>query len=100
MSYILAIDQGTTSSRAIVFNEQAKVIQVEQKEHKQIYPHPGYVEHDPVEIWQNVEETTSKAVRKVGWKAIKTIGITNQRETVIAWDNKTGTPMFNAILWQ
>lgn len=100
MSYILAIDQGTTSSRAMVFDDHANVVQVEQKEHKQIYPHPGYVEHNPVEIWQNVEEISNKAVKKVGWKSIKTIGITNQRETVIAWDNKSGSPLFNAIVWQ
>lgn len=100
MSYILSIDQGTTSSRAIVFDEHANPIFTEQKEHKQFYPHPGYVEHDPNEIWHNVEEITSKAVQKVGWKSIKAIGITNQRETVVAWDGKTGNILANAIVWQ
>ncbi len=100
MSYILSIDQGTTSSRAIVFDEHANPISTEQKEHKQFYPHPGYVEHDPNEIWRNVEEITSKAVKKIGWNKIKAIGITNQRETIVAWDGKTGKVLANAIVWQ
>ena len=100
MSYILSIDQGTTSSRAIVYDEQAKEIVTEQKEHKQLYPKPGYVEHNIQEIWNNVEEITNKVTVKVGWESIKAIGITNQRETVVAWDSKTGNVLANAIVWQ
>jgi glycerol kinase len=100
MSYILAIDQGTTSSRAIIYDKQAKVIQTEQKEHKQIYPQPGFVEHNALEIWNNVEEIASKVVKKVGWKNIEAIGITNQRETVVAWDSSNGKILANAIVWQ
>ncbi len=100
MSYILSIDQGTTSSRAIVFDDQANALYADQKEHKQYYPHPGYVEHDAMEIWRNVEEITNNAVKKVGWNSIKAIGITNQRETVVAWDSKTGNVLANAIVWQ
>ena len=100
MDYILAIDQGTTSSRAIVFDNTGKMIYTDQKEHKQIYPQSGWVEHDADEIWKNVEAVTSNAVKKIGWKSIKSIGITNQRETVVAWDAKTGDVLANAIVWQ
>ena len=100
MSYVLAIDQGTTSSRAIVFDQKGNSLFTDQKEHKQFYPHPGYVEHDAMEIWRNVEEVTNSAVKNVGWNSIKAIGITNQRETVVAWDSKTGNVLSNAIVWQ
>ncbi|MHA2364495.1 MAG: glycerol kinase GlpK [Candidatus Hodarchaeales archaeon] len=101
MNFILAIDQGTTSSRAIVFNDEGIILSQSQKEHSQIYPKAGYVEHKADEIWNNIEFVCNKAVKQVGnWDKIKTIGLTNQRETLIAWDNETGNPLGNAIVWQ
>lgn len=100
--YILAIDQGTTSSRAILFDEQMKIVSSGQKEFTQIYPKSGWVEHDPEEIWQSVIWSVKEAIRKAGIAAtdIAAIGITNQRETVIVWDRQTGQPIHNAIVWQ
>ena len=101
-SYILSLDQGTTSSRAIIFNKQGEIISVAQKEFTQIYPNPGLVEHDPVEIWSTQLGVATEAVSKAGLQStqIAAIGITNQRETTVVWDRKTGKPVFNAIVWQ
>jgi glycerol kinase len=100
--YILAIDQGTTSSRAIVFDETMKVVGIGQKEFEQHYPASGWVEHDPEEIWESVLWSTRQALRKAKVTAgdIAAIGITNQRETVVIWDKASGKPIHNAIVWQ
>ncbi len=101
-TFILALDQGTTSSRAIIFDRHGKAISSAHKEFRQIFPRPGWVEHDPVEIWESQKEVALRAVRKAGLKSgqIESIGITNQRETTILWDRKTGNPVHNAIVWQ
>lgn len=100
--YILAIDQGTTSSRAIVFDKDMKVVAIGQKEFAQHYPASGWVEHDPEEIWSTVVWSVETAIKKAGLSAgdIAAIGITNQRETVVVWDSKTGKAVHNAIVWQ
>ena len=100
--YVLAIDQGTTSSRAIVFDGRMKVAGTGQKEFRQIYPKPGWVEHDPEEIWETVVATIREAIAKAGIQAneIAAIGITNQRETVVVWERESGKPIHNAIVWQ
>lgn len=100
MSYILAIDQGTTSTRAIVFDKQGNTIAVEQQEITQFFPKPGWVEHNPMEIWDTVRETVKSVIKKVGAGNIQAIGITNQRETTVVWDKRTGKPVYNAIVWQ
>ncbi|MFT4765727.1 MAG: glycerol kinase [Oleispira sp.] len=100
--YLLAIDQGTTSSRAIVFDLDGHIIASSQQEFPQIFPHDGWVEHDPEDIWRTTEETCREAIRKASLDAsdILSIGITNQRETTVVWDKVTGTPIYNAIVWQ
>lgn len=100
--YILAIDQGTTSSRAILFDDKMKVVGSGQKEFTQYYPASGWVEHDPEEIWSSVVETVEAALKTAGRNAaeVAAIGITNQRETVVIWDKQTGKPIHNAIVWQ
>ncbi len=100
--YIAAIDQGTTSSRCIVFDRDGRVVSVEQKEHQQIFPKPGWVEHDATEIWTNVQEVVAGALAKarISKEQVKAIGITNQRETTLLWDRATGEPVHNAIVWQ
>lgn len=100
--YIMALDQGTTSSRAIIFNHDGEIVAVAQKEFKQYFPQPGWVEHDPVEIWSTQAGVTGEALLKAGIQGdqIAAIGITNQRETTIVWDKKTGKPIHNAIVWQ
>ncbi|MFD8994137.1 glycerol kinase GlpK [Streptomyces abikoensis] len=100
--FIAAIDQGTTSSRCIVFDRDGRIVSVDQKEHEQIFPKPGWVEHDAKEIWTNVQEVVAGAVEKAGITAadVKAIGITNQRETTLLWDKNTGEPVYNAIVWQ
>jgi len=100
--YILALDQGTTSSRAIVFDHQGQIRSVAQKEFTQIFPQPGWVEHDPNEIWSTQAGVAAEATVKMGINGtnIKAIGITNQRETTIVWDRTTGEPVYNAIVWQ
>lgn len=100
--YILAFDQGTTSSRAIIFNHQGKAISTTQREFKQIFPKPGWVEHDPNEIWSTQIGVAAEAVSKSKLKSedIEAIGITNQRETTVVWDRNTGEPVYNAIVWQ
>ena len=96
----LAIDQGTTSTRAILFNENFEVVKIARRKFKQIYPKEGWVEHDPDEIWKTVEEVVTEILDGQDAKKIKAMGITNQRETVVAWDAKTGEPLYNAIVWQ
>lgn len=100
--YVMALDQGTTSSRCIIFDKQGKTKSVAQKEFTQIYPKPGWVEHDPMEIWSSQVSVATEAMAKLGIRAeeIASIGITNQRETTIVWDKKTGQPIYNAIVWQ
>lgn len=102
MKYILALDQGTTSSRAIIFDKNSRIISISQKEFKQIFPKSGWVEHDPREIWESQKQTAIEAIQKAGISAgeISAAGITNQRETTIIWDKKTGEPVCNAIVWQ
>jgi glycerol kinase len=100
--YVGAIDQGTTSSRFIVFDKAGSIVSVGQKEHEQIYPKPGYVEHDPLEIWRNTQEVIREALAKKGLspRDLAAIGITNQRETTLIWDKRTGKPLHNALVWQ
>jgi len=100
--YIAAIDQGTTSTRCMIFDHGGNVIAVHQLEHEQIFPQPGWVEHDPLEIWQRAQETLYAALEKGGIEApeLAAIGITNQRETTVVWDKNTGKPYANAIVWQ
>ena len=102
MTYILALDQGTSSTRSIVFDKQGGIIALAQKEITQIYPKPGWVEHDPEEIWQTQLATAQQAIAKAGLKAsdIRSVGITNQRETTVVWNRKTGRAVYNAIVWQ
>jgi glycerol kinase len=100
--YIISLDQGTTSSRAVIFDDQAQIKELVQKEFKQIYPQPGWVEHDPMEIYASQYAVLMEAVAKSGIESreIAAIGITNQRETTIVWDRRTGKPVYNAIVWQ
>ncbi len=100
--YVLAIDQGTTSSRAILFDHAGQIVSVGQLEHAQIFPRAGWVEHNPLEIWTNVREAVAQALAKAGTNRheIAAIGITNQRETTVVWDKHTGEPIYNAIVWQ
>ena len=102
MTYIGALDQGTSSTRFMIFDADARVVASHQLEHKQIFPNPGWVEHDGVEIWTRTQEVMAGALQKAGIKAgeLGAIGITNQRETTIAWDAKTGQPLHNALVWQ
>ncbi|MBR2551774.1 MAG: glycerol kinase GlpK [Erysipelotrichaceae bacterium] len=102
MSYIMALDAGTTSNRCIIFNEKGEICSVAQKEFRQIYPKPGYVEHDANEIWSTQLGVAIEAATKIGisGEEIAAIGITNQRETTIVWDKNTGEPIANAIVWQ
>ncbi|KXG76970.1 Glycerol kinase [Fervidicola ferrireducens] len=100
--YVMALDQGTTSSRAIIFDENGSIVSVAQKEFTQIYPKPGWVEHDPMEIWGTQIGVAREALEKarIAPDEIAAIGITNQRETTIVWDKNTGKPVYNAIVWQ
>ncbi|MBU2906919.1 glycerol kinase GlpK [Arenibacter algicola] len=100
--YILALDQGTTSSRSVVFDKKGNIVSVAQKEFTQYFPKPGWVEHDPLEIWSSQVSTAAEATTKKGIYGadIAAIGITNQRETVVVWDRNTGKPVYNAIVWQ
>jgi glycerol kinase len=101
-SYVAAIDQGTTSSRCMIFDHSGGVVAVDQVEHEQILPRAGWVEHDPLEIWSNVRQVCAGALAKADLFAseIAAVGITNQRETTVIWDRKTGEPVYNAIVWQ
>lgn len=100
--YVLALDQGTTSSRCILFDKKGKICSMAQREFEQIYPYPGWVEHNPMEIWSSQLAVAIEAMAMVGAKPedISGIGITNQRETTIVWDKETGAPVYNAIVWQ
>jgi glycerol kinase len=98
--YAAAVDQGTTSTRFMVFDHSGQVVSVDQKEHEQIYPKPGWVEHDANEIWQRTEEVVGAGLEKVNASDIAGVGVTNQRETTVVWDRSTGEPVFNAIVWQ
>ena len=102
MTYLLALDQGTSSSRSIVFDESGHIVAMAQRELSQIYPQPGWVEHDALEIWRTQLETAREALHKAGLKAsdIRALGITNQRETTLVWNRKTGQPIHHAIVWQ
>ena len=102
MAYIMSLDQGTTSSRCIIFDHDGKICATAQREFKQIFPQPGWVEHDPIEIWRTTLEVSKNAMEKLGVSAedIAAIGITNQRETSVVWDKQTGEPVYNAIVWQ
>jgi glycerol kinase len=100
--YVVAIDQGTTGTRCIVFDRQGQVVASKYEEHRQIYPQPGWVEHDAAEIWQKVQRVVAGALAQGGIRpaAIAAIGITNQRETTVVWDRQSGAPLANAIVWQ
>jgi len=100
--YIIALDQGTTSSRALLFNEEGDILSIAQQEFRQIFPQPGWVEHDPKEILSTQMGVLQKVMADKNIKAseIVAIGITNQRETTVIWDKKTGEPVYNAIVWQ
>jgi glycerol kinase len=100
--YVLAIDQGTTSTRCMIFDRAGNVVCADQQEHRQIFPRPGWVEHDPVEIWQRTQEVVAGALRKGGITRddLAAIGITNQRETTLLWERETGRPIHHAIVWQ
>ncbi len=102
MTYLLALDQGTSSSRSIVFDAQGRIVAMAQLELPQIYPRPGWVEHDPMQIWRGQLATAQEVLRKAGIKAsqLSAIGITNQRETTVVWSRTTGQPIANAIVWQ
>jgi len=101
-NYIGAVDLGTTSNRFIIFDRQGHIVGLDQKEHEQIFPKPGWVEHDPMEIWQNTQAVIRGALGKSGIQGsqLAAIGITNQRETTVVWDKRTGRPFTNAIVWQ
>src|SRR5271154_4041860 len=101
-AYVGAIDQGTTSTRFIVFDRSGQIVSTAQREHQQIYPRPGWVEHDPQEIWRNTQHVIAAAMQAKNLNAgdLVAIGITNQRETTIVWDRSTGVPVYNALVWQ
>ena len=100
--YVGALDQGTTSTRFIIFDHSGQIVAIDQKEHEQIFPQPGWVEHNPLEIWQNTEDVIQGALAKANLSGsdLAAIGITNQRETTVIWDKNTGKPYTNAIVWQ
>ena len=100
--YAAAVDQGTTSTRCMIFSHDGKVVAIDQKEHEQIYPKPGWVEHDPMEIWDRTKDVVAGAVANAGAQPgdIAAVGVTNQRETTIVWNKNTGEPYYNAIVWQ
>ena len=100
--YVMALDQGTTSSRCILFNKGGEICSVVQREFEQIFPKPGWVEHDPMEIWSSHISVAAEAMSRIGAgpEDIAGIGITNQRETTVVWDRNTGKPVYNAIVWQ
>jgi len=98
--FVLALDEGTTSARAILFDSDLNIVNIGQYEFPQHYPQPGYVEHNPEEIWEAQMLAVKKAISKIDAKQIVAIGITNQRETTVLWDAKSGKPVYNAIVWQ
>ncbi|WP_249024641.1 FGGY family carbohydrate kinase, partial [Couchioplanes caeruleus] len=101
-SYVVAIDQGTTSTRCIVFDRRGNLVAVAQREHHQHFPRPGWVEHDALEIWRNVGKVVPRALSQAGIGAdeVAAIGIANQRESTVVWDRRTGVPVAPAIIWQ
>src|ERR1041384_1516068 len=101
-TFLLALDQGTSSSRSIVFDANGRIVAMAQREFRQIYPQPGWVEHDPRELWETQLATAKEALAKAGLGArdIASVGITNQRETTVVWNRRTGEPIHNAIVWQ
>ena len=100
--YVMALDQGTTSARCIIYDKKGRQVSAAQKEFKQIYPKAGWVEHDPMDIWSTQIGVAQEALLKIdaNFKNIDSIGITNQRETTVVWDKITGEPVYNAIVWQ
>ncbi|HEX8992099.1 MAG TPA: glycerol kinase GlpK, partial [Anaerolineales bacterium] len=100
--YVAAIDQGTTSTRFMIFDHEGTVVAADQREHRQIYPRPGWVEHDPLEIWAQTQAVIATALEKGGIhrQELAAIGVTNQRETAVVWDRNTGKPIYNAVVWQ
>ena len=101
-TYVASIDQGTTGTRFMVFDHSGAVVANAYEQHEQIYPEPGWVEHDPMEIWENTKEVVTRGLDEAGVEAsqLEAIGITNQRETTIVWDKETGKPVYNALVWQ
>ncbi len=102
LNFVGSIDQGTTSTRFIIWDRAGRAVACEQLEHAQIMPRPGYVEHDAAEIWQRTQEVITRALASAGLRGcdLAAIGITNQRETTVAWDAVTGRPLHNALVWQ
>ena len=100
--YVAAIDQGTTSTRCMIFDHDGNVVAVGQMEHEQIFPKAGWVEHNPAEVWENTRKVSAEAIAKadISRGDVAAVGITNQRETTVVWDKKTGKPVYNAIVWQ
>src|SRR5690606_6236916 len=100
--YAAAVDQGTTSTRFMIFDHSGSVVSLHQLEHEQIYPRAGWVEHDPMEIWARTQDVIKGAMQKANIQAsdLAAIGVTNQRETTVVWDKRTGKPYYNAIVWQ
>ncbi len=100
--YVAAIDQGTTSTRCMIFDHYGHVVAIDQKEHQQIFPRPGWVEHNPIEIWQNTQEVIANSLKNASLIAadIAAVGVTNQRETSLVWNRHTGQPYYHAIVWQ
>src|SRR5918993_2818701 len=100
--YVAAIDQGTTSTRCILFARDGLPAAAAQQEHKQVYPRPGWVEHDPAEIWQRTQDVVAAALRSAGAGPgeVVAVGVANQRETTVVWDSETGRPLHNAVVWQ
>src|SRR5712672_2664871 len=97
---VLALDLGTTGNRAIIFDRNTHIVASCYREFRQIFPQPGWVEHDPSEIWESTRTVISEACAQVDASQIVAVGVTNQRETIVAWDPKTGHPLYNAIVWQ
>ena len=97
--YVMAIDQGTTSTRAIIFDHSGEIVSIGQQEFTQIFPNPGWVEHNPIEIWDSVRAVVAEALQKaeINRHQLAAVGITNQRETTVVWDKNTGEPVYNAI---
>jgi len=100
--YVGAVDLGTTSNRFMIFDHNCRIVGLAQKEHEQIFPEPGWVEHNPMEIWNNTQDVIREALEKtaVNGRDLAAIGVTNQRETTVMWDKNTGNPYCNAIVWQ
>lgn len=100
--YILSIDQSTTATKALIYDDEGNLAAQKNIDHQQFFPNPGWVEHDPEEIYKNTRKAVQKAIKKCGISKdeIAAVGITNQRETTVVWDRKTGKPVFNAIVWQ